>query len=304
MARYLERAEHTARLIDVQLNLMLDQSSESADQRWNRILACLGSPLPPESPRDAFSLTRSLVFDPQCRSSIVSCILSARENARQVRQQISSEMWEQVNRLYHEVRREGMDELWDRQPSDFIFAVERGLHLFQGITDSTLNHGEGWNFIQIGRYLERSMATAVLLDVQLREIGNTSETTDIHLDWITLLRSCTAFEAYCRVHTADLQPGRIAEFLLLNNEFPHSIRFSADRLQSAIAKLPEAETRGHRVARLAGRLNAELSFVAIDDLIASDLHEYLARIEKQCGQIHAALQECYIDYSIEEALTD
>lgn len=304
MARYLERAEHTARLIEVQLNLMLDQSSESADQRWGRVLSSLGSPLPPDSPRDAFSLTRSLVFDTSCRSSIVTCIVSARENARQVRQQISSEMWEQVNRLFHEVRREGIDELWDRQPTDFIQAVERGIHLFQGITDSTLDHGEGWNFIQIGRFLERAMATAVLLDVQMREIGASADTTEIHLEWISLLRSCTAFEAYCRVHTADLQPDRIAEFLLLNTEFPHSVRFSVDRLQSAIAKLPESDSRGHRVAKLAGRLKAELSFIGIDDLIAGDIHEYLTRIERQCGQIHAALQESYIDYPIDEALYD
>ena len=139
MSRYLERAEHTARLIDVQLNNMLDQAGGDTNLRWQRLLRGLHTPLP-EGDVDAYSITQALTFDTSNDSSIVSSIAAARENARQVREQISSEMWEQLNRLFHAVRRSS-PEVWDAR--DFLQSIKEGAHLFQGITDSTMNHGEG-----------------------------------------------------------------------------------------------------------------------------------------------------------------
>src|SRR4051794_22387956 len=143
MCRYLERAEHTARLLDVHLNLMLDQSLDAADRRWQKVAALLGIKLKENTPRDANSLLYMIAFDVSSPSSIVSCIMGARENARQVREQISSEMWEQLNRLFHEVRRSGVDDLREAQPLEFASNVKNGMHLFEGITDSTMSHGEG-----------------------------------------------------------------------------------------------------------------------------------------------------------------
>ncbi len=300
MARYLERAEHTARLIEVQLNLMLDQSAYSADERWRRILASLGDPKLNTESRDAQSLTYSLIFDRSCRSSIVAAIVGARENSRQVRQQISSEMWEQLNRLFHQVRRADLEEGWDPQPHDFLLQVHEGCHLFQGITDGTMSHNEGWQFIQIGRHIERVMATSKLLDTHYREFGDDEQA---HLEWIGLLRSCTAFEAYCKYYTADVRPDRVAEFLLLNDEFPHTIRFAADHLEAALKALPDGDGRCARVRLLAGRLKASLSFAQADEIMAQGFNSYLHSIQTQCGQIDDALRQAYIDYPVESALT-
>ena len=150
MSRYLERAEHSARLIDVNLNLMLDYAPGTAESRWRRVMASLGVPVPTGMETDAHHLLHTITFDISSRMSIVSSIMAARENARQVREQISSEMWEQLNRLFHAVKRTTMDELWEHSPHEFLAAVKEGSHLFQGITDSTMTHGEGWHFIQVG----------------------------------------------------------------------------------------------------------------------------------------------------------
>ena len=117
--------------------------------------------------------------------SIVSSIMAARENARQVREQISSEMWEQLNRLFHAVKRTTMDELWEHSPHEFLAAAKEGSHLFQGITDSTMTHGEGWHFIQVGRYLERAAAVATLLDVHFGDSLAIADFQD-QLEWIGL----------------------------------------------------------------------------------------------------------------------
>ena len=296
MARYLERAEHTARIIGVQMNLMLEQGSVTEAERWERILQSLGDPEIDGTSRDAGALTRALLFDAECDASIHALINTARENSRQVRNQISSEMWEQLNRLYHAVRRASSDRM--AQPLDYMVKVDLGVHLFHGITDSTMSHNEGWQFIQIGRYLERATNTAQLLDVHFRHTPGEG-----YLEWVGLLRSCTAFEAYCREYTADVRPGRLADFLLLDSDFPHSIRFSLERVHSALRSLPGSEHMGSRATRLAGRSQSTLRYLQIDEILASGMHDQLEDIRLQCGQIHSAFQESYIDYSIEAALT-
>lgn len=307
MCRYLERAEHTARMLDVHLNLMLDQSLESADERWLRAVRCLGIRLKDDAPGDAPSLLYMIAFDVSSPHSIVGCIMSARENARQVREQISSEMWEQLNRLFHEVRQSGIDDIREAQPLEFAGNVKNGLHLFEGITDSTMSHGEGWHFIQLGRFLERATSTATVLDTHFREFYPRSgemEEESLHLEWLGLLKSCAAFEAYCKVYTAEMRANRIAEFLLLNSEFPHSARFSVERVEAALQALEgrSADRRSRKLHKLAGRLGASLSYGQIDEILVAGLHAYLADIQRQCGQIHFAMYEAYIDYPIQMAL--
>jgi len=303
MSRYLERAEHFARLIDVNLNLMLDYAPGSADARWRRVMACVGVPVPPGKETDAHHLLHTLTFDIGSRMSIVSSIMSARENARQVREQISSEMWEQLNRLFHAVKRTTMDELWESSPHEFLSAAKEGSHLFQGITDSTMAHGEGWQFIQAGRYMERAAAVATLLDVHF---GDSLAITDFRdqLEWIGLLKSCTAFEPFCRTYTADLNPQRIADFLLLNAEFPHSIAFSASQIDQALLAISAASgtQKGQRVERIAGKLSASLNFGQIDEIMNAGLHGFLADVQRQCALIHHELHQVYITYPIQAAL--
>src|SRR5580765_6066459 len=164
MSRYLERAEHTARLLDVNLNLMLDESSTSSEHRWLRVLHALGHPANIEWAGDPYALTRSITFDTGRKASIVSCIIAARENSRHVREQISTEMWQRLNSLYLQVTRPHIGAEREGHASEFLQSVLEAAHQFQGITDSTMSHGEGWQFIQVGRFIERASATAMLLE--------------------------------------------------------------------------------------------------------------------------------------------
>jgi len=304
MSRYLERAEHTARVINIQLNLMLERGSKSDDLDWARVLRSLGVELPSEDVAGAQVLAQSLLHDASNQYSIVASIELARENARQVREQISSEMWEQLNRLFHAVRRGGSQEAWDAR--DFLQSIKEGAHLFQGITDSTMTHGEGWQFIQAGRFLERTMALSTLVGAHFHEFHQAGQPSAerTYLESIGLLRSCTAFEAYCKAYTADVKPQRIAEFLVLHPSFPHSLRFSAEALETAIKDIGReaGSRRAARVERIAGRLRATLDFAQIDEIMGGGLEGYLGEIRRQCGQVHGALYQTYISYPIEAAL--
>jgi uncharacterized alpha-E superfamily protein len=306
MSRYLERAEHAARLLDVNLNLMLDESTSSADRRWRRVLAALGTPPNLAWSGDAYQVAQILTFDPGSRSSITSCISAARENARQVREEISTDQWQRLNHLFHQVTRHKPNETDDVLPSDFLLAVIEGVHLFQGVTDSTMSHGQGWHFIRVGRYIERACVTATLLDLYYREFwGPADQTPEAaeYLEWIGLLRCCTAFEAFCKVYTAEFTPDRIIEFLLLNQEFPHSLRYSIDSLHNALEAIHgEGGKRAIQLTRLAGRLQASLSFGQISEILSQDMGSYLQGILRQCHEIHETIYELYVNYSIHTAL--
>ncbi len=315
MSRYLERAEHATRLLDVNLNLMLDESAASADRRWLRVLQALGNPKDVKWTGDPYALTRALAFDTENKASIVSCIISARENSRHVREQISTEQWHQLNGLYLQITRPELqsDLLVNTamgsvdQPIEFLQQVMEAVHQFQGVSDSTMSHGEGWQFIQVGRYIERAAATAKLLEAYHEELwGSTDGSLDgnEYLDWMGLLRSATAFEAYCKVYTADLTPDRILEFLLLDVEFPHSLRFSIDSLQHALSAIQGESSRGFAepLRRLAGRLQASLSYSSVDEIMSQDVIAYLRGIQVQCQAIHETIYELYVDYSIQVAL--
>ncbi len=305
MSRYLERAEHTARLTDVYLNHVLEQSITANLQR-QRLLASLWVPVPPGGLENDYQLVELLTFTRSNPQAIVSGIAAARENARQVREQISTEMWEQLNQLYLFMTNTKMEQIWSGQPHDFFHAVKTGSHLFQGITDSTMNHGQGWHFIQLGRFIERAMSTSRLLDVEFQQLGKVSvqDTGLHHLPMLGLLKSCTAFEAYSKVYTAHLQPRYVAEFLLLNREFPHSICFAIDMIQAALNALAEATDnhKGARVYRLAGRLRATFDYGQIDEIMQDGLSAYLTNVHDQCIQIHDAIYQQFITYPVEEKL--
>ena len=315
MSRYLERAEHATRLLDVNLNLMLDESAASAERRWQRVLVALGKPKDIEWTGEPYALTQALIFNTGHKASILSCIIAARENSRHVREQISTEQWHRLNSLYLQVtgperQSNGNSEaLGDNatQPTEFLQSVMEAVHQFQGVTDSTMNHGEGWQFIQVGRYIERASATALLLEAYHEDLWEHPEKIpegNEYLDWMGLLRSATAFEAYCKVYTADLTPDRIFEFLLLDEEFPHSVRFSIDSLQCALEKIQgdSGKSRAEALRRLSGRLQSSLNYSSVDEILNQDVVGYLRRIQAQCREIHGTIYELYVDYSIQAAL--
>ena len=306
MSRYLERAEHTARMIDVDLQLRLDQSPEVGAGRWLRLLEA-SQVAPPESGAiDAAALTHVLTLDRHNPSSILSCVAAARENLRQVREQCSTEMWEQLNRLYLQVNSTTASEAWLLNSYAFFRAVQEGAYLFQGVTDSTMSHGEGWQYIQLGRFVERTEALARLIGTHFGRLPHPSDQaveSEEYLEWVGLLKSCAAFEAYCKAYTAELRPLRVAEFLLLNSEFPHSVRFSVERVQEALIAIGElTERKADQPVRLAGRLCATLSFSQIDEIMASGATGYVDSVRWQCAQAHTAIQQVYFDYPVEAAL--
>lgn len=306
MSRYLERAEHTARLIDVDFQLRLDQSPAASADRWWRLLEALQAPPPEDGTIDATTLTHILTLDRTNSSSIISCVAAARENLRQVREQCSSAMWEQLNRLYLQVNSTTSGEAWLLHSSVFFRAVREGAHLFQGLTDSTMSHGEGWQYIQLGRFVERTDAIAKLIGTYFSHLPYAPDQaveSEEYLEWVGLLKSCAAFEAYCKKHTAELRPLRVAEFLLLNPEFPHSVRFSVDKVHVALSAIAElTERKAEQPVRLAGRLRATLSFSQIEEVIASGAIAYMDSVRQQCVQVHNAIDQIYFDYAVEAEL--
>jgi uncharacterized alpha-E superfamily protein len=285
----------------VRLDLGLDRRPDTGDWEFRRMCAALRIPPLPERPATPAEVVESLVFDQTNRDSVLACITAARDNARQVREEISSGMWEQLNALFLRVQQARKDGTWLARPHFLSRLIIEGVHLFEGVTDATMGHGEGWQYLQAGRFLERASATAVLLDLQFRD---GAPLPAHHVEWVGLLRSCSALEAYCRCYTADLRPERIAEFLLLNPEFPRSVRFAAARAESALRAIGQLTGRGAggRAERLAGRFHASLDYGQVDEILDEDPHKYLETIGRYATQIHTAIYQTYIMYPIESAL--
>lgn len=307
MARYLERAEHTARMLDTHLHLMLDQQPTNAAAQVHRLLDSLNLEEEKDARTDPADVARLLTTDRDSLASIVRCVGAARENARQVRDSISSEMWEQLNLLHLHVARIRFEDIWSSSRAEFLRSVREGSHLFDGITDSTLSHGEGWEFIQLGRYLERAWMTAALLDAHrdyyLSAQGAIEAPAD-YLDGITLLRSTASFEAFCRRHTANLQPGRVAEFLLLDPEFPHTLRFCLDRVSDALdslaARAPHRELSA--VRDMSATARAMLQFHTLSEMRHLDFRSFLGSVKSFGWKVHDAINAAFIAYPIDVEL--
>jgi len=312
MARYLERAEQVARLIDINLNLMLDQTAGQAEERWGRVIrACHvisdGDPLPDVDPNDTVAVVRRLAFDPKNGNSLRSCIGKARENARQVRQEISSPMFEHLNAMYFKVRDADADALLSRHQSDYFREVRYGVNMFNGLTYATLDHGEEWGFIRLGRFLEQSVNTTDLLrehtsgDAAAADGDDGFEAVD-YLTWVGLLKSAVAFESHQRKHSGTIDPQRALQFLLLDATFPRAVRFGIERVAEATQMIAELSGtgRGQHAERLVGRLLAKLRFVQIEEVIGNDLAGFFDSITDDCDAIHHAVYRSYITYPVEE----
>jgi uncharacterized alpha-E superfamily protein len=307
MSRYLERAEHLARQLDIHLNLVLDQSTEAAGRRRKRLLGYLADVGEANSHSD-YQFSNYLTFAADNSNTLVACVAMARENARQIREQITALMWEQLNQLYLSLQQINMENIWEGQPHEFYHAINERIYLCQGLIDSRMSHDQSWHFIRLGQSLERAAATAELVKGEVQVLTPQSNGVVIdqntYLDWIGLLRGCAAFEAYSKLYTADIQPKRVVEFLTLNPVFPHSIRYAIDVVQSALQSIAsDTEThKGARVNRLAGRLCAMLDYAQIDEIMETGLESFLDEIQGKCFQIHDAVYQTYISYPIEDKL--
>lgn len=305
MARYVERAEHAARLIAVNLESMIEQSQEDGEASWRRVVAALTG----EEARstEAFAATQLLAFDPDNFSSLVNSLRLARDNARQVREQLSTEVWEHLNKLYLGTRDATAQSIWIHQPATFFRQALEDMFTLGGVTYSTLRHGEGWRFLELGRHIERAQLVSRLLDIYFGvEAPGYAEPPPApkYFDWLVLLKFCTAFEPYCKEYTAALKPEQVAQFLLFDAEFPHSVRFSIDRVVDALGFVAPGAPPARRGAceRLAGRLKATVDFGRIDDLTGGSIDAFLLNITKQCEEIHDAVYATYIAYDAETML--
>jgi uncharacterized alpha-E superfamily protein len=307
MSRYLERAENTARQLDVTMSLMLDAGGANAEERWQRMTASLGKPVSMAWNGSLEALVRKLVFDRLDPASVTYCVNAARENARQVREEISTEQWQRLNRLFHQIHSPHAQAQFSSSVSDALASIIDGIYLFKGTTDTTMIHGQGWQFIRLGRYLERAYSTATLLEVYQPDLFHPAAEErpgHLYLELVGLLRCCTSFEAYCQVYTADLAPGRILEFLLLNRDFPHAIRYCIDGMREAVQAIQQSGGRRTplELTAVIGRLHAMLGYTTINEILSADPAAFLHAIREQCVHIHELTYRYYVHYSIQSAL--
>jgi uncharacterized alpha-E superfamily protein len=291
----------------VKLESIVEQAQEDVEAGWSRLAAALCVEDHGSEATDAFVTTRILAFDPLNPSSLLSSLRRARDNARQVREQLSTELWEHLNRLFLRLQPITIEAIWVHQPARIFRETLRDLHTLEGIAFTTLRHGEGWQFLELGRYIERAQLVSRLLALHFGAAapGSAGPLPQPRFpDWPILLKFCTAFEPYCKEHTAAIVPERIAEFLLFDPEFPHSVKFAVDRLREALDRVAPGAPPARRAAceRFAGRLKAAVDFGHIDELMGGSIDSFLSGIARQCEQVHDAVYRAYIAYDAETAL--
>jgi uncharacterized alpha-E superfamily protein len=304
MSRYLERAEQAARLLDVCFHLELDLHGVLAgpyELQWTSLATILQERLPTPGPNAAApgaALAGWTAFAVDNPNSIVSCVARARANARGVRGAINSEMWRELNKLYWRLND---DEFADRaraSPHEFYQAVEVGASVFHGICDATLSHDEGWQFIQLGKLLERAERTLRILDVHYHLNQDLADPADLplaNLRWGAVLRCCRAYEAYQRRHVGRVEPPQVVEFLLLDPGFPRSVRFCLEGCAAALAAIEGADPARppSPVERVLGLVLGELRYRDLDQILQGDLHGFLAGVLDRCALVGRAVQNRY-----------
>ena len=282
MARYTERAENTARMLDVRLqNALMPQSAPAAEQGWRALLGI--SEL--EQAFDARYATPTqkdvidfMVRDPDNPSSIASCLTASRENARAVRGTLTTEVWETNNMTWLELQQHLKSDLLEQNPGQFFEWVKYRSHLSRGVTIGTMLQDEAVNFIRLGTFLERADNTARILDVKFlaaqNDVGEAGTQPEFYY-WAALLRSVSAFEVYRKVYRDVITPARVAELLMLKANMPRSLLAC---IAGVVTNLKEVRNDlSPETERFAGKLHAELQFARIDDILEQGLHGYLTK---------------------------
>ena len=298
MGRYVERAEHISRLSSVMLNATLDRTDAGA-LAATIALAAVGDP-DPARPGLALDSARDLVLDRKDTGSVVVSLARARENARQVRDQITTETWERLNLLYLRSTSPNAVEAFNDDAGAYLHDIIADLHLFKGAADATMSHGEGWRFLTMGVYIERAQLIARLLEVCFGETEHPAVSD--HIALMNLLRMACALEPYLRVYTADIRPKFILDFLLFNEDFPRSIRFSTQRIEESLADISEHRGLRSEALRIAGRLNARLKYADTDEIETNGAGPLLANVAAECAQIHEAVYDTFVTYPLEFGL--
>jgi uncharacterized alpha-E superfamily protein len=302
-SRYVERAENVARFVDVNLNLMLETPIQerpswepliltTGDQKWFK-----------EHYRETTpeSVAWFLTFDRAYPNSILTAVTQARDNARSVREIISREMWQHLNEFYLRVREASRNAFSLGDMSDFYDSVKlAGIH-YEGITQATLSRGESWFFTRLGRLLERADKTSRILDVKyyillpsVREVGTTID----QVGWAALLNSASALQMYRQLYHVT-SPENVANFLLLNREFPRSILYCVEQAQDCLHHITGTPINACRnePERLLGQLRAKLSYARIEDVMERGLHEYIDELQTALNEVGTAVQREFFNYA-------
>lgn len=299
--RYLERADNTARFIDINLQMSLDAPIAFSDQ-WEPLVAITGD-------REGFfarydvanreNVIQYLTLDRENPSSIVSCLHKARENARSTREVISSEMWEQINRFYLLVSSRGAASRSMGESYQFFGEVKLNSNLVAGVADNTMSHDDAWHFFRLGKMIERADNTSRLMDVKyfflltsVEEVGGPVD----EMQWSVVLGSASALEMY-RKRFGQISPENVVEFLLLDNYFPRAILYclvhADDSLRAITGSAPG--TYQNRAEQWLGLLKAELAYASVYDIIASGLHEFLDGFQGKLIKVGNAVREAFFD---------
>lgn len=304
MVRYVERADNLARLIDVNQQLLLDFESLDSERLrgfWQPIILSTGdeeefSKLYDETGSD--EVIRFLTDDPRNHNSITSCIALARENARTVRDQLSDELWEELNALYLFSRTDEAKQLIKNDPTRFYENVRRSAMTFLGIAASTTSRNEAWQFMDLGRHLERADKTTRFLDVSSylppSADGHEASSPGI-LHWTAILRSCGAMGAF-RASGLELTAQTVVEFLIFSKDFPRSVRYCIEKVDISL-HLISGTPRGsfsNEAEREAGRLLADLHFGSTEDVFKNGLHDYLDALQGRFNHIGGEIFETYV----------
>ena len=295
MARYMERAENTARLLDVNYQTsLLPQSHETAMAGWIGLLSI--SELTEDFAKrfgevSARHVTAFMVSDAGNPSSILNCLRAARENARAVRGALTTEVWETTNQTWLEFNRLLKEGALAKDPGELFEWVKFRSHLSRGVTLGTMLQDESFHFQRIGTFLERADNTARLLDVKFHarnieffgpSLGSEGKEVDFY-HWSSLLRSVSAFEVYRKVYRNVIRPEKVAELLILRAEMPRSLVFCMDEVVCNLRAI--ANDQSQETIRRAGRLRADLQFSRIDEILATGLHAYLTQFLDRVGDL-------------------
>jgi uncharacterized alpha-E superfamily protein len=297
--RYIERAENYARFIEVNLTLSLDLPRGTTEQ-WDPLVATTGDH---QVFADRYgkatkeTVIQFLLTDAANPNSILSCLTAARENARSVREVISTDMWEQVNRFYLMVKAAASKGLSSHNLHAFLADVKANSHLFLGITDATMSHGEGWHFARLGRLLERADKTSRILDVKyyilLPTVAEVGTPFDI-IQWSALLKSASALEMYCKQH-GRIAPNPVVEFLILNPNFPRAIRYCLIKAEDSLRAIAGSESDRHdRLAeKRLGRLRSEMDYAEMEEILSGGLHEFVDGFQAKLNRIDDAIYDTF-----------
>ncbi len=301
MSRYIERSEHVARILLISANLLTDighLDEELVDEQWRSILTILQVPgdVPGEGPMRG-RIAQFMTFDEDNPSSLLTCISRARENARGMRETISQEMWESLNMLYWSLRSDDARTRFEESPDEFCRGVMTGSFLFQGITDQTLAHDQRWMFTQLGKFFERIVFTARVIATKydILSAAEPLETPIRNIHWMAVLRTCASIEAYRRQHIGDLDPLRVAAFLILEEAFPRSIQFAVAHAHEIICRI-RRETNPRSIEgaeRVMGSLKTQLEYAQVDEILEMGIPAYLEKIQVAVAAAATAVQSAY-----------